>query len=46
MRTSRKAAEALRLEIERLAGRLGIAAGVRVRRVADTRPRRREGPAR
>jgi len=38
LRTSRKAAEALRLEIRRLAGRLGLpAAAVRIRRVGDGR---------
>jgi 2-iminoacetate synthase ThiH len=38
VRTSRKAAEALRLEIQRLAGRLGIpATAVRIRRVGDER---------
>jgi hypothetical protein len=38
VRTSRKAAEALRLEIQRLAARLGIpATAVRIRRVGDGR---------
>ena len=38
LRTNRKAAEALRLEIQRLSRRLGIpAAAVRVRRVNDGR---------
>jgi len=38
VRTSRKATEALRLEIRRLAGRLGLpAAAVRIRRVGDGR---------
>jgi hypothetical protein len=38
LRTSRKATEALRLEILRLAGRLGLpAAAVRIRRVGDRR---------
>lgn len=41
VRTSRKAAEALRLEVERLARRLGISAGVRVRRLPEAGPRRR-----
>ena len=36
VRASRKTAEALRLEIERLAGRMGVPAGVRVRRVPDS----------
>ena len=35
VRTNRRAAEALRLEILRLAGRLGLPAAVRVRRVGD-----------
>jgi hypothetical protein len=48
VRASRKAAEALRLKIERLARRLDIPAGVRVRRVPDpgtvpSRPARRRG---
>ncbi len=39
VRTSRKAAEALRLEIQRLARRLALpAAAVRIRRVGDGRP--------
>lgn len=38
LRTSRKATEALRLEIRRLAGRLGLPpAAVRIRRVGDGR---------
>lgn len=38
LRTSRKAAEALRLEIQRLCGRLDVpAAAVRIRRVGDGR---------
>jgi len=38
LRASRKGAEALRLEIQRLARRLGIpAAAVQIRRVGDTR---------
>ena len=38
LRTNRKAIEALRLEIRRLAGRLGLpAAAVRIRRVGDGR---------
>jgi hypothetical protein len=38
VRGSRRAAEALRLELQRLAGRLGVPAAVRIRRVGDGRP--------
>jgi plasmid stabilization system protein ParE len=44
VRTSRKAAEALRLEIQQLARRLEIPAAVRVRRIPDAVPARAVPP--
>jgi len=38
VRTNRKAAEALRLEIQQFARRLGISAEVRMRRMSDAGP--------